>query len=604
MYQVKDIKLAEIRTSELNPRKSFDQNAIEELAQSIKENGLIQPVTLRKVKADNGIKYEVVCGERRFRAVTFLGQETIQATVKELTDTQAFSCMVIENLQRKDIDPMEEAAAIRHLYKDCNVTVKEISKILGKSPGYVTSRIQLNNIIPEFEELMRKGTLNLTHLYEIAKLTKEQQVALLQGCFQEVQMERWTFKILTMERLKEWIDEYVMCHISSAKFDPADDTYNTCKACVGCKFNTASRPTSYSDENNPRCMKMEWFKAKNQEAVLREAKVLGLPVVYVGTPKENEDILKMSQEMSVFPQPLGKREYLVYPTPPTDEGDPKDSKYQKRLANFERVKAVFDENLEAGIVMKVFEISFSGIVSGEVKYLLNMQSEEVAMVDEGVKINAEKLSMYKTELRAVEEVKGSERIERQRSFMEGASYSAAKEKWDETEENVFLALLASRLTADFRNKVGLGNESAMDVSTSFQKLNENKHSIMREFMRTLLSDKSVSYSPMFASLLDMTMKHRFEKDVEQIELKLTEDFAKKTQEYKDRIAELELQLRVQSENDENIDDVPQNQETENKEESAPSENAEQSNVESAPTEETSAEQSQEVPEDQKEVAVA
>lgn len=346
MYQVKDIKIAEIRTSILNPRKTFDQTEIEELAQSISENGLIQAITVRKIKPEDGIKYEVVCGERRYRAVKFLGNETIQAVVKELDDKQAFACMVIENLQRKDIDPLEEATAIRYLYKESEVPIKEIAKIIGKSQSFVVNRIQLNNISNDFVALLREGIVNLSHLQEIAKLTKEQQATLLTSCFQPAQIERWSIKTLSLDTLKDWIDEHVMCHIITAKFDPEDDTYKACKACTGCKFNTASRST-YKDSDNPRCMKQELFKAKNQEAILRQAKSLGFPVVYVGTAEENKEIIVAAQEFQLYPQPLGKREYLVEPTPPAEDSDPTDKRYIKRLANYERVRAVFEDNINS-----------------------------------------------------------------------------------------------------------------------------------------------------------------------------------------------------------------------------------------------------------------
>lgn len=163
--QVNEIKLSEIATSALNPRKTFDETELNELAQSIEANGLIQPVTVRKINGEDGKKYEIVCGERRFRAVTLLGKETIQAVVKDLDDKQAFACMVIENLQRKDIDPMEEAQALKYLYNKGAVSVKEIAKMLGKSQSFVVNRIQLNNIIPEFVAFLKEGVLNLVHLH-------------------------------------------------------------------------------------------------------------------------------------------------------------------------------------------------------------------------------------------------------------------------------------------------------------------------------------------------------------------------------------------------------------------------------------------------------
>lgn len=542
MYQVKDIKIAEIRTSILNPRKTFDQTEIEELAQSISENGLIQAITVRKIKPEDGIKYEVVCGERRYRAVKFLGNETIQAVVKELDDKQAFACMVIENLQRKDIDPLEEAAAIRYLYKESEVPIKEIAKIIGKSQSFVVNRIQLNNISNDFVALLREGIVNLSHLQEIAKLTKEQQATLLASCFQPAQIERWSIKTLSLDTLKDWIDEHVMCHIVTAKFDPEDDTYKACKACTGCKYNTASRST-YKDSDNPRCMKQELFRAKNQEAILRQAKSLGFPVVYVGTAEENKEIIVAAQEFQLYPQPLGKREYLVEPTPPAEDSDPTDKRYIKRLANYERVRAVFEDNINAGIVIKAFEVSYNGILSGEVKYLFNLQADEVGHIDETDAVKAEQLSMYKTELRATDEAKQVERVERQRAFMECAAYSAKPDDWDNTEESIFLALLVSRLSQEFRKSIGMDYESALDITSAFDKLAANKNAIMREFIRTMLSDKSVGYSSSFASLLDLAMRHSFGSDVDAIDTKLAEDYNQKCKDYEARIAELEQELR-------------------------------------------------------------
>ena len=180
--QVRNIPMSEIVPSALNPRKTFDQEELEELAQSIKENGLVQPITLRKLGNKKDSKYEIVCGERRFRASQIIGADSIQAIVKDLNDKQAFACMIIENLQRKNIDPMEEAAALHHLYTEGSMTVSEMAKMLGKSTSFVSGRIQLNNTIEPFVQLMRDGILVLTHLLDICKLPKEQQEILYESC--------------------------------------------------------------------------------------------------------------------------------------------------------------------------------------------------------------------------------------------------------------------------------------------------------------------------------------------------------------------------------------------------------------------------------------
>ena len=154
MSQIKNIPMADIVVSANNPRKTFDENYIQELAESIKENGLIQAIVVRKVGKKPNFKYELVCGECRYRACQLIGAETIKAEVTELEDKKAFEFMILENLQRKDIKPLEEAAAINRLYTEGGYKIKEISKMLGKSDSFVISRIQLTNIIPQFAELM------------------------------------------------------------------------------------------------------------------------------------------------------------------------------------------------------------------------------------------------------------------------------------------------------------------------------------------------------------------------------------------------------------------------------------------------------------------
>ena len=548
--QVKEIKLSEIAPSALNPRKTFDEAELKELAQSIEANGLIQPVTIRKYSGEDGKKYEIVCGERRFRAVTLLRRETIQAVVKELDDKQAFACMVIENLQRKDIDPMEEAQALKHLFNKGAVSVKEIAKMLGKSQSFVINRIQLNNILPEFVQLMRDGLLNLVHLQVISNLRRDQQKLLLELRFQPSHIERWEGKIPKVDVLKSWIDESVMGLLSSAHFNPEDETFTTCKektgslCCKGCKFCTASFPTRFKETDNPRCMNIELYRLKNQEAVLRKAKESGLPLVYSGSKEDNAGIIEAANAMLLYPQPLGNREYLVEPEEPLRENFSDEEKFNTRYQSYERVRGVFDENIKAGMVVKVFEVSYHGNLSGEEKYLYNVKVNDEGDADQVQAAQASRLTQLRTQLRTVEDKKREERVERQRAFIESSTdYNEKVGNVDEVEENVFLALLASRLPAQYRSAIGLDFDSIVDVRESFANLNANKSGIMREFIRTMLSDKQVLYSQSFAGLLDLTLNHSYSADVAIIDKDLSAEYEKKSQEYEKTIAQLEAQLK-------------------------------------------------------------
>lgn len=548
--QVKEIKLSEIAPSALNPRKTFDESELKELAQSIEANGLIQPVTLRKYTGEDGKKYEIVCGERRFRAVSLLGKDTIQAVVKELDDKQAFACMVIENLQRKDIDPMEEAQALKHLFNKGAVSVKEIAKMLGKSQSFVVNRIQLNNILPEFVQLMRDGLLNLVHLQVISNLRKDQQKMLYELRFQLSHIERWEGKIPKVDVLKSWIDESVMGLLSSAHFNPTDETFTTCKektgslSCKGCKFCTATFPTRFKETDNPRCMNIELYRLKNQEAVLRKAKESGLPLVYAGSKEDNATILEAANAMLLYPQPLGNREYLVEPEEPVRENFADEEKYNTRYQSYERVRGVFDDNIKAGMVVRVFEVSYHGNISGEMKYLYNVTSNDNGDADSVQVFQANQLTEVRTKLRTLEEKKQEERVERQRAFIESTTdYIQKTENVDDTEENVFLALLATRLPAQFRSSIGLDFDTVVDVRESFDKLTANKSAIMREFIRTMLSDKQVCYSRSYASLLDIIINHSYSNDVAEIDSNLTAEYEKKCKGYEQTIAQLEEDLR-------------------------------------------------------------
>lgn len=131
MIEIQTLLVKEICESPMNPRKRFEKADIEELAKNIKKQGLLQPITVRPVSGPEGdpvvklnkngvpeeFKYEVVCGARRFRAITKLGWHAVQAIVREMTDAEAFDAMITENLQRKDVDPIDEAVAFSELMR-------------------------------------------------------------------------------------------------------------------------------------------------------------------------------------------------------------------------------------------------------------------------------------------------------------------------------------------------------------------------------------------------------------------------------------------------------------------------------------------------------
>lgn len=168
-----------IDVSMLNPRKIFDDKLIQELSDNIKQQGLLQPITVRPYKSmcngESISRYEIVCGERRFRAFTKTGQLTIPAIVREMTDEEAFDAMITENLQRKDVEPMDEARAFAELIKRGN-SHDDIAMRFGKSVTFILQRLKLNELIPDFIKIFESKELLFSHAVELCKLnTKEQE---------------------------------------------------------------------------------------------------------------------------------------------------------------------------------------------------------------------------------------------------------------------------------------------------------------------------------------------------------------------------------------------------------------------------------------------
>lgn len=156
---IQEISVLECRPNPYQPRKTFHADAIEELKESILEYGIIQPLIVRK-----SIKgYEIVVGERRFRAAKEAGLKTIPVVVKELTDDKMMELALLENLQREDLTPIEEAHAYENLMKELNLTQEELSTKLGKSRSHIANMVRLLSLPEQVIAYINNGELSMGH---------------------------------------------------------------------------------------------------------------------------------------------------------------------------------------------------------------------------------------------------------------------------------------------------------------------------------------------------------------------------------------------------------------------------------------------------------
>mgnify|MGYP000978631826 FL=1 len=156
-YSLIDINL--IKSNESQPRKSFDDEKIMELAESIKSNGIIQPLILRKDKDE----YIIVAGERRWRAAKYIGIKEIPSVIMDLTEKQILEISLIENIQREDLNSIEEAIAYKKLITDFDLTQEQLSKRIGKSRVAITNTMRLLNLSEDVQQYIIEGVISEGH---------------------------------------------------------------------------------------------------------------------------------------------------------------------------------------------------------------------------------------------------------------------------------------------------------------------------------------------------------------------------------------------------------------------------------------------------------
>lgn len=157
------IKIKDIQAGVFQPRKTFNDESIQELSQSIKQKGLLQPVLIRTTQSSAGVTYELISGERRFRAARLANIKEIPCVIKELSNKEALEVGLIENLQRENLNPIEEAEGFNRLIKEFGYTHHDLATILGKSRSYITNYLRLLNLPQPILNLIEDKKLSVGH---------------------------------------------------------------------------------------------------------------------------------------------------------------------------------------------------------------------------------------------------------------------------------------------------------------------------------------------------------------------------------------------------------------------------------------------------------
>ena len=176
---VRDIAIDDIDPNTAQPRRDFDKEALEQLAESIRQAGVLSPILV----VENGMRYRIVAGERRYRASRLAGLSSVPCIVRDLTTEQQMEAALIENLQREDLNPIEEANAIKSLMQGCGYTQEQAAQKLGKSRPAIANMLRLLNLPKEITELVVTGDLSAGHARVLAGLESEsRQLELAHQC--------------------------------------------------------------------------------------------------------------------------------------------------------------------------------------------------------------------------------------------------------------------------------------------------------------------------------------------------------------------------------------------------------------------------------------
>ena len=172
---LRNISIDVLAPGKYQPRSHMEQDSLAELADSIKSQGVMQPILVRPLP---GGRYEIIAGERRWRAARMAGLQTVPALVKDIPDHQALAAALIENIQREDLNPLEEAAGIHRLVQEFGLTHQAIAETLGRSRTAITNLLRLLELAPPVRELLAEGRIDMGHARALLTLPVARQIEL------------------------------------------------------------------------------------------------------------------------------------------------------------------------------------------------------------------------------------------------------------------------------------------------------------------------------------------------------------------------------------------------------------------------------------------
>lgn len=531
MAEVKNIPTSEIKPSKMNPRKTFDESAIKELAASIRQHGLLQPITVRP----KDFRYEIVMGERRYRAYCLNQQEstefptTIPCIVREMTDEEALDAMITENLQRKDVDPIEEAFAFGQLLKT-GKTVEQIADRFGKSKRFVQERIKLDNLLPDLKKMVKDGKLHIGAAMHVCKLTEDEQRQFLEWCDDQDQDD------ISKSDAEGFTDDLFM---NISKADWHKDFKGSCgTTCIECPFNNANVGCLFYEmkPHDATCTNRAKWNAKRHSWLLKRIDDNADVLVKEGDNLEAGKSVIVAESSQYFPDKntdyeqvleyirgngfkvVNKEDYFERFSSYRED----DERLQEKLAKNEVYRAVVVESTWRGVEVNVRYYEFK-------KTGTEHSSDEVQamqLVNEYKENERKSASTLASKLRDI------------LRDMEPTDLST--EPLNQTESLVLMTLILKKCSYQLRNALNITFTYSSDpeVLNYVKAHTEQVHQICRDFLREELSSAGVEYNADMQVCQSMLLQDWAKEQTEQMSTDMAVKLAKKQAKIEEKLTAL------------------------------------------------------------------
>lgn len=570
--EIKKIPLSLVIPSPMNPRKTFDEDELQELADNIEKQGLLQPITVRPIadkrqfavvdgNADFHPEYELICGERRFRAFSKLSDKwaemnavapkgfsynsfsEIPAIVREMNDDEAFEAMITENLQRKDVDPMEEAFAFGQLIQK-GKTAEEIAARFGKSIRFVQDRVKLNSLIPELMVAVKEDNMSISAAMIIAKLNEDNQrsyhsvYSKNSAGFTRQTAESFTSSLFMSIEKSPWFQ-------TDNQEDEDYDGGCGCK-CSECQLNTANHGCLFWDmkvQDAGKCTNREKFYAKHTAFILDKLNNYELPLIRKGSPLETGKVIIIDED--------------EWCNPATKEL--KKSIYEKiKDAGYEVIKSadIFEgkcwytddrlqRNIEMGRVyqcLKIFtydEVRFETqwrYFKGKSKTLEDTETQNDTPATSSQSADAMRLVQQRNRTREI----ALEKITAESREM-AVRLGEAKRKGELSDAEMFafqtivFTLCGNQMLKRYGH-TGLGKPSDRSLINTIRQNRADWPMWIREFIRNTIASADIAYNGLYQFCAGEVLKEWMPKEhtelVHKIAMKLDKDLAKNAEKLK------------------------------------------------------------------------